>query len=293
MTLAPLLAQADTVVVDADPGLFAGLDLWVRAVVAVVVVVVAVVVGIVLQRLSEPRLARLRTRSFGSVFSRLLQFAVVLAGVLTALVVVFPSVDVATLVGGLGVLGIAAGFAFQDILSNLLAGILLIFRQPFVSGDQITVNGISGTVDEITIRETRIRTFDGRLVVVPNQDVYTSAIEVQTHQERVRTSLEVGVGYDTDLGAARSLALEVLDGLEDVLDEPAPQAYCTELGDSAVTIDLRYWTSSQQADIRRAQDAVVAAIYDAYDDAGIDLPFPTVTLDAATSAVRVAGPGDG
>ncbi len=260
-------------------GLFADLDLWVRVIVAVGIVVVGMTAAAVLRRVLRPRLAALRTPSFGSVFSRLIGFAVSLAAWLFALVVLFPSVNVATLLGGLGILSIAAGFAFQDILSNLLAGILLIFRQPFVSGDQIEVNGQRGTVEEITIRETRIRTFDGRLVVIPNQDVYTSAIEVQTDEDAVRSSLVVGVGYDSSLSDVRQVALDVLARVDGVLDDPEPQAYFTEFGASSMDLDLRYWTGSRQAEIRRVQDAVVEGIFDAFNEHGIDIPFQIVTID--------------
>lgn len=180
----------------------------------------------------------------------------------------------------MGVLGIAAGFAFQDILSNLLAGILLIFRQPFVSGDQIEVNEITGTVEGITIRETRLTTYDGRLVVVPNHDVYTNAITVQTAHEVVRSSFVTGVGYDSDLDQVRDLTLARLAEIDGLLDDPAPQAYFTEHGASAVVLDVRYWTGSRQAEVRRVQDRVVQVLFDAYNDAGIDMPFDVLTLDA-------------
>lgn len=134
--------------------MFTSFDLWPRVATALVLVTVSILVARVLRRFLEPRLARMRTKSFGAVFSRLISASIVVVAFLVGLTIVFPSVNVATLLGGLGVLSIAAGFAFQDILSNLLAGILLIFRQPFVSGDQIEVNEIKGTVEEITICST-------------------------------------------------------------------------------------------------------------------------------------------
>ncbi len=282
-TLLLHLAQVDPRV---SPGMFADLRLEVRLAIGAAVLFGGFVLARVVRRLLEPRLTRLRTPSFGSVFSRLIAFGIGVVTTLFALVVVFPSVNVATMLGGLGVFGIAAGFAFQDILSNLLSGILLIFRQPFVSGDQITVSEISGTVEEITIRETRIRGYDGRLYVIPNLDLYTGLIEVQTNGTSVRSSLVVGVGYDSDLAEAQQLALEVLDGIDDVLVDPAPEAYWTELGSSSVNLDLRYWTDPHQADIRRVQSEVVAGIFDAYNDAGIDMPFDIVTLDASESVTE-------
>lgn len=254
--------------------------LWVKLGGGVLLVVLGVVVGRAVQRITEPRLASLRTRSFGAVFSRLLQTLVTTVFILAAVTVVFPSVNVATMLGGLGVLSIAAGFAFQDVLSNLLAGVLLIFRQPFVSGDQVTVGDTSGTVEEITVRETRIRTFHGRLVVIPNIDVYGGVITVQTDRPHVRTDLEVGVGYDSDLGEARALAMEVLEGVEGVVADPAPQVELVGFGGSSMDFHVRYWTDSRQASIRGVRDRVIESIYDRFNEAGIEFPFTVVTLDA-------------
>jgi small conductance mechanosensitive channel len=257
-----------------------------RIVLATIVLVVFVLVARVVRSRAEPRLTALRTPSFGRVGATLLYVAVWVAGLVVALPIAFPTVSVATMLGGLGIVGIAAGFAFQDILSNLLAGILLLLRQPFAGGDQIEVTGIRGTVDRITIRETRIRTFDGRMVYVPNATVYTNAIEVQTAEESVRTSLVVGVGYDTDLGPAREVALATLGRVEGVRTEPAPEAFYTTFGGSAIDLDLRYWTGSRQAEIRAVLDRVVEAVKDAFDEAGIDIPFDVVTLEAGGSVER-------
>ena len=254
--------------------------LWGKIGTGLLLVLLGVFIGRAVQRFSEPRLERMRTRSFGAVFSRLLQTLITTMFLLAALAVVFPSVNVATLLGGLGVLSIAAGFAFQDVLSNLLAGILLIFRQPFVSGDHVTIGDVTGAVEEITVRETRVRTFQGRLVVIPNIDVYGGVIEVQTDQPLVRTDLEVGVGYDSDLSQARSLALETLAGVDGVVDHPAPEVELVGFGGSSMDFHVRYWTDSRQRSIRGVRDSVIEAIYVTYNDAGIEFPFSVVTLDA-------------
>lgn len=104
----------------------------------------------------------------------------------------------------------AVGFAFQDILENTLAGVLLLFRQPFRSGDQIEVKEQSGTVEAITIRETQIWTFDGQLNLVPNRDVYKSVIRVQTHHELRRLEFVVGVAYENDPTDAINLIVAAL-----------------------------------------------------------------------------------
>ncbi|HEX2027833.1 MAG TPA: mechanosensitive ion channel family protein [Nitriliruptorales bacterium] len=270
--------------------IFSGLP---RLLLAAVVVALFVVVGRVLRALLRPRLARARTESFGRIFASIAYAAVVLVGVIVALPVAFAGLDVAALLGGLSILAVAAGFAFQDILSNLMAGVLLVLRDPFRKGDQIEVNGMRGTVEAITIRETRLRSFDGHLLLIPNKDVYTSAVDIQTGDDRVRTSFVTGVSYDTDLAEARRAALAALDEVDGVLHDPPPQAYYTEHGASAVLLDLRYWTSSRQAEVREVQDRVVEAVFNAFGAARIDIPFDILTLDAAdTFAAALRGRDD-
>lgn len=259
-------------------GFFAGLP---RFLLAILVFALFWLSGKLLRRPLEPRLTSLRTPSFGRVFSFLAYLGVVFVGLLVALPIAFPSVSIAAVLGGLGLLGVAAGFALQDILSNLVAGILLIFRQPFISGDQIEVTGQEGTVEGISIRETRLRTYDGQFVIIPNKDVYTSTIRVQTHYPAVRSSLVVGVSYDTNLSKCRDVALRALADVDGVLADPPPQVYYFEFGGSGINLDLRYWTRPQQAEIRRVQDKVVEVIFDAFNAAGIDIPFTVVTLHAS------------
>lgn len=206
-----------------------------------------------------------------------------IVGLFAAVALVFPSVNGVTVLGSLGVLSIAAGFAFQDILSTLLSGILLIFRQPFVTGDQITVADVYGTVEGITIRETRIRTPEGHLVLVPNKDVYTNNIDVQTNQGHIRTDLAVGIDYDADLEKARELAMDVLTGTDGVLPEPAPQVELVDFGASSMDFMVRFWTSSRQVEVRATRDRVIQAIKERFDDAGIGFPFQVITLDADES----------
>ena len=287
-----ILAQSDT---PADPA-FGDAEFFIALAIALVVFVGAILLGRFLRKTLEPRLTEMRSPSFGTVFSRLIQIAIVTVGTVVAVSLVFPSVNLATILGGLGVLSIAAGFAFQDILSNLLAGILLIFRQPFVSGDMIEVNDYFGTVQEITLRETRIRTPQGKIVFIPNADVYTNAITVQTAEPQIRTDLAVGVGYDSDLSQARELALEVLDGVEGVAADPAPEVELVGFGGSSMDFVLRYWTDAPQKAVRNTKDRVIQAIYDAFNEAGIEFPFSVVTLDAYDGfkdAMRLAGGGRG
>lgn len=267
-----------------------------RLAVAVVILAVGWVVIHFVTRLVRRRLAASRDRSFARVFGGLFRGALTVVLVMAAAAVLFPSVDPVHLLGGVGVVSIAAGFAFQDILQNLLAGVLLLLRHLFDEGDEIDVDGKNGTVEVITLRETQLRTFDGQRYLIPNADVYQSAVLVHTAFPVRRTSVLVGVDYDADLDHACDVALEALAGVSGVEDEPAPQAYLVEFGDSSMVIDLRYWTDSRQAEVRRIEHLAIVAVKRAYDRAGINIPFPIRTLDTRPSfekALRSSGSSNG
>lgn len=259
---------------------------------AIGIVLVAFLLSRVLVHLLRPRLTRRRTPSFGQVVPRLIGWAVMGLAIITALTIAFPSIKPVDFIAGLGIFSIAIGFAFQDILSNLLAGLLLILRQPFEHGDQIEVNDLVGTVEGISIRETSLKTFDGTRIVVPNADVYKSAIRIRTAFEHRRTDLSIGVGYDDDLDLAEEAILDACRSVDGVVGEPAPEAYIVELGDNAVVFDLRYWTEPHQANARRIEHHVLKAVKVRLDEEGIDMPFPTRTIDAPPAlldALRATG----
>lgn len=241
------------------------------------------------KRALQPRLTEHQGKSVGRVITSIVNGVIVGVGVLVFLAVAFPTVDVATLLGAGGVVALAAGFAFQDLLENAMSGILLLLRQPFQEGDVIEVEGAIGVVQAITIRETRIRRFDRQVMVVPNSQVYKNAIRIQTENPAIRSSVIVGVGYEEDLQHAEDLALDALGSVEGVLADPAPEAFYTDLGGSSINLDLRYFHEPQQHELRRVQGEVVKAIKKAYDNEGINIPFPIRTLDAGdsfTEAIR-------
>jgi small-conductance mechanosensitive channel len=252
--------------------------------IALGVLVALEVIGRVVRRVVRWRLSKNRTPSFARVFSQLSSAAITLAGALAAVTIVFPSVQPVDVLAGAGLLTVAVGFAFQDILSNLLSGILLLFRQPFVGGDQIEVIDHIGTVQEINIRETVLKTFDGRKVLIPNKEVYTNAIKVQTGFALVRTSIVVGIAYEADMSEARRVALDAVCGVAGVADDPPPEALFLELAESTVKLEVWFWSAPNQIELRRIQDQVIELVKVAMDGAGIELlPAAIVALQATSS----------
>ncbi len=211
--------------------------------------------------------------------------------VLAATAAAFPSVQPVDLLAGLGFFSVAIGFAFQDILENTLSGVLLLIRQPFESGDQIEVHGQTGTVEAITIRETRITTYDGQLVVIPNRDVYKNVIRVQTHHEHRRLSFTVGVAYENDAPEACAVIVDALKTVDGIVESPQPEALVSQLGVSTVDIDARFWCAAPQHDARVVQDAAIVAVKQALDAHGVEMPADIVALQA-TPSFRAAIQGD-
>jgi small-conductance mechanosensitive channel len=214
-------------------------------------------------------------RELGVLLGGFVKWALILFGLLVVATIVFPSVKPADLLATLGIGSVAIGFAFKDILQNWLSGLLILYRQPFKTGDQIVSGGFEGTVQRIEARATLIRTYDGQLVVIPNSDIYTRAVTVRTAFPRRRTECEVGIGYGDDIAAACDLIVETLLDVEGVEGDPTPEAFAWMLAGSSVNIKVRWWSDPMQISVVRTQGRVIAAIKNALSAAGIDLPFPT------------------
>ncbi len=210
-------------------------------------------------------------------FGRLAYWAVVILATVLALEQV--NFNVVAFVAGLGIVGFTVGFALQDIAKNLVAGMLLLLQQPFNIGELIEVKGYSGRVEDISLRATELRTFDGLLVYIPNADVYTSPLTNLSRVPKRRLELQVGVAYGTDLDAATEIALAaVADVPGVVLDDPRPQVVFKTFGDSAIVLSLYYWFDTAATGYFDVQDRGVKAIAQAFRTAGIEIPFPIRTV---------------
>jgi len=225
-----------------------------------------------------------------AVFSQLLQWVLIVLGVVMALTVVFPSVRPVDVLGGLGVISIAAGIAFQTVLGNMFAGIMILSKGRFRVGDQIGVQEVRGTVTGITLNSTTVRTFDGRQVLIPNQVMHSDLVVVQTGYEKVRTSVEVQVDAIADPVRAQRVAVEAMSGVPDVSAEPEPQALLTTLGKGALTMELRFWSGARQLETREAQHAVIMAVVTAFADADVALADEIQVIEAGPELLDTLRP---
>jgi small conductance mechanosensitive channel len=204
---------------------------------------------------------------------RLAGLAVFVGGAVYALDLA--GVTVGPLLGALGVGGIALAFAAQDILQNLVAGILIQLRRPFRVGDQIGSLDYEGTVRDIDLRAVRLATFDGLDVVLPSASVLGNPIVNHTRTPCRRTTLVVGVAYETDLEQAVDLAQRAAAGTEGVRDDPfPPAAYVEEFGDSTINLAVLFWHGATVREMRDARSRVAIEIKRRFDEAGVEIAFP-------------------
>jgi len=220
----------------------------------------------------------LSSRSLQLLFEQAGFIATWVVGILAAAVLAFPGLRLGDIIGALGLGTVAIGFAFQDIFKNFLAGILLLLQEPFAIGDQIVVSDYEGTVENIDIRTTRIRTFQGERVYIPNSTIFTSAVKVNTAYPARRTDLIVGVDYNTPLADAAELLQQLIAEVEGVVGDPAPEIDLIAFNNSSIDFAVRYWTAPQQAIVRRVQTRAVIAIKRAFDRADINIPYPIRTV---------------
>ncbi len=219
---------------------------------------------------------RRAARNLGMVLGRLAQGITILIGLFIALSIVIPSLKASDLVQLLGISGVAIGFAFRDILQNFLAGILILLTEPFQIDDQIVFKDFEGTVENIQTRATTIKTYDGRRIVIPNSELFTNSVTVNTAFEHRRLQYDVGIGYGDDIDQAKQLLLEAIHETDGVLETPAPDVLVVELAGSSVNIRARWWVAPpRRADVLDLQDRVLMNIKNKLTANGIDLPFPT------------------
>jgi len=142
----------------------------------------------------------------------------------------------------------------------------------------IEVAGYSGTVLNITLRTTEIRTLDGRFVSIPNGDVFVNPLINYSKAPRRRVEITVGVGYDSDLDQVTKLALDLVRDIPGVLEDPPPSIIFTGLGDSAIEFSLYYWVDTEDGDLGAAKTMGIKRIVGSFEDAGIEMPYPTQTI---------------
>lgn len=215
-----------------------------------------------------------------NLFANVIFIGLLITGMFIALGVLQLTTAVTSLLAGVGIVGLALGFAFQDIAANFISGILITFQQPFKVGDIIENNGHMGTVKDISLRITTITTFQGLEVLIPNKNLFQDVVVNYTRTNERRVDLDVGVSYGDDLAKVKKVTLEAVSNLSSIDKSREVTFFFKEFGDSSINFSVRFWARSpRQPDYLAALSDAIMAIQIAYNENDIMIPFPIRTLD--------------
>lgn len=208
------------------------------------------------------------------VLNRVGSSAIMFIGFLIAMVIAIPGFTPGQLMSALGIGSVAIGFAFKDIFQNLLSGILILLGEPFKIGDDIIVSGMEGTVEDIQIRATYLRSPDGRRIVIPNATVYTSPVTVNTAYQRRRCDFIVGIGYEDDVQKAKEIVMQILDQDSRILSQPGFSVNVTALADFSVNLKVQWWVNTTEVVTSSSISAVQEKVIRAFAENDISIPYP-------------------
>ncbi len=212
--------------------------------------------------------------------SQVIFLTVFLIGFFIALSILNLDKAVTTLLAGAGIIGLALGFAFQDIAANFISGIIITIRQPFRVNDIIKSNDLFGTVNEISLRTTNIITPQGEKIYIPNKDVFQNPLINYSQSGKRRVDLGVGISYGDDLEKVKAVTIEAVKSVPNRIEDKEPELYYSEFGNSSINFVVRIWTKyTTEKEFKHSISDAIQNIKKAYDENDIMIPFPIRTLD--------------
>ncbi|HAH57088.1 MAG TPA: mechanosensitive ion channel protein MscS [Bacteroidales bacterium] len=249
------------------------------------VAILLLIIFVVLSRLAAKTFKKIfaktsENKALTSLFTTIIKYTVIGIGLFIILSVLKLDKAVTSILAGVGILGLALGFAFQDIAANFVSGIILAFRTPFTIGDIIKVNDIMGTAMATNLRTTIVKTFTGQEVFIPNKDVLQNPIFNYTVLGKRRIDISVGISYGDDLDKVQAITLETIKNIDGVIDLENTVFDYEEFGSSSINFNIRFWISYPGAPgYFKVKTDAIKAIKKAFDDNDIMIPFPIRTLD--------------
>lgn len=248
-----------------------------------IMLVVFILISRVLQRVMLKRVFSYLKLDKGTsyTFNRIIHYAVLVVGVIFAFQ--FIGINLSGLAVVFGFLSVGIGFGLQNVTSNFISGLILLFERPIQVGDRVTVGDINGDVEEINIRSTTVRSERNISVIVPNSEFISSQVINWTHGDRkVRMDFSVGVSYDSDLDLVLKCLAEVAEENEKILKDPPPAVHLTEFGDSSWNMELRAWIDDPK-NFRPIRSDINCAIVRKFREHDIEIPFPQRDLHVRSS----------
>lgn len=185
-------------------------------------------------------------------------------------------VDTTSILALFAAAGLAVGLALKDSLSNFAAGVMLVIFKPFKTGDFIEAAGVAGIVESVGIFNTLMRTGDNRDIIIPNGHVYGGSITNASRRETRRIDLVIGIGYEDNIGQAKSIVEKILTNDQRILQDPPPAIMVAELGESSVDLAIRPWVKKE--DYWAVRCDLLEKIKVTFDENGISIPYPQTEL---------------
>ena len=250
-------------------------------VVAIVIVMIFGLIARIASRLVSNILHRVfESRQIADLLSAIFKVIVFIAGVFIALEFLGLTGTVTSLLAGAGIIGLAIGFAFQDMTENLIAGIAMGIRKPFQIDDVVKANGVFGTVKAINLRNTIVETFYGQLEIVPNKILFRNIVTNFSTTQQRRIEIPVGISYADDVLEAEKVLVEALNKQEFVIHQEETAVYAEGFGDSSVNLLVWFWIDYPgEPGFMEARSAAVDLIHKTLAKNDILIPFPIRTLD--------------
>jgi small conductance mechanosensitive channel len=250
-------------------------DLGLSLIVAVVILGVTFWLAKWASRLAHDAMAKIQARNQGDValqafVSSIVRYVIIIIGLIAVLQQL--GIKTTSILAVLGAASLAVGLAMQGALSNVAAGVMLLILRPYRAGELVEVNGQKGKVKALDLFTTELVTLDGLKVIMPNGKVFGEMITNYSAPPRRRSEIVVGIDYEDDIGEALGVMLATARADPRVLTDPEPWARCSGYGDSSVNLTLRTWAS--QADFWDVHHDLLKAVKEAFDDAGISIPYP-------------------
>ena len=203
--------------------------------------------------------------------SQLILWTVIILGAITAIQRFF---DVTAFLAGLGIIGFTIGFALQDVMKNLVSGIILLIQQPFHVGEVIGAAGFDGTVQQIDLRTTEMETTDGRIVTLPNASILSNPIINYTRARRLRIDLSLSLPHTVDPNTTRQLVLDAIKGVPGFVSEPAPVVVFNNLTSAAMELIVNFWIDATKNKAVNAKDSALLNVISVFGKQGIEVPHP-------------------
>lgn len=262
-----------------------------NVVVALLILGLAMVAARLVSRVADRGLNRVsKNRQVNALAVVMVRVGISLAGAFAALAVLRLDGVVTSLLAGVGVIGIALGFAFQDIAANFMSGVLMAVQRPFQVGDLVESSSYTGHVERVDLRTTHLRLNTGELVLIPNKDVVNNPLKNFTETVHRRVEVDVGVAYSDDLDDAHDVIRAAVEKLQIRDADRDVEVYFMAFGESSVDLRVRFWiSSSENQPYFQARSDAIRSIHRAVAENGLNIPFPIRTLDFGARGVGGEG----